>query len=234
MSFRVASLIGTARPRPMPATAVLMPTTRPRPSASAPPELPGLRAASVWITFSTRRPADPERVGSERPRAETTPAVTVPGEAHGAADRDDQLADAQLVGVAELRRLPGRAHRRGPRPGRRGGRRRRPRRSSSRPSENEAVTPVSAGDDVGRGEHVAVRGDRDAAAGALRAAAAGAARDCEVGDRGVSRSATPETVREYASKASASGRRSAGDRRDPVCDPVDQLQASRDELQPWH
>ena len=76
--MRVAPLMGTARPRPIPATAVFTPTTRPSPSASAPPELPGLRAASVWITFSTRRVAEPVRVGRERPSAETTPAVTVP------------------------------------------------------------------------------------------------------------------------------------------------------------
>jgi hypothetical protein len=55
-----------------------MPTTRPRPSASAPPELPGFSAASVWITLSTTRTADPARVGSERPSADTTPAVTEP------------------------------------------------------------------------------------------------------------------------------------------------------------
>ena len=73
--FRVASSIGTARPSPRPATAVLMPITRALESASAPPELPGFRAASVWITFSTTRPAG---TGSERPSAETTPAVTVP------------------------------------------------------------------------------------------------------------------------------------------------------------
>jgi hypothetical protein len=60
----------------MPATAVLIPTTSPRPSDSAPPELPGLSAASVWITSSTTRMAVPERVGSDRPRADTTPAVT--------------------------------------------------------------------------------------------------------------------------------------------------------------
>jgi len=41
---------------------------------SGPPELPGLSAASVWITLSISRP---ERVRSERPRALTTPAVTV-------------------------------------------------------------------------------------------------------------------------------------------------------------
>src|SRR5581483_6329509 len=80
MIARVASLIGTARPSPIPATAVLIPTTRARPSASAPPEFPGLSAASVWITLSTMRPA---RVGSERPSAETTPAVTEPAKPWG-------------------------------------------------------------------------------------------------------------------------------------------------------
>ena len=71
-------LIGTARPSPTPATAVLMPTTRPRPSARAPPELPGLSAASVWMTLSTTRTFAPDRVGNERPSADTTPAVTDP------------------------------------------------------------------------------------------------------------------------------------------------------------
>ena len=69
---RVAELIGTARPSPTPATAVLIPTTVPRASASAPPELPGFKAASVWMTFSISRAAAPERVGSERPSADTT------------------------------------------------------------------------------------------------------------------------------------------------------------------
>ena len=69
MIRRVAALIGTARPSPMPATAVLTPTTRPRPSASAPPELPGLSAASVWITFSIIRAA----------RGPAAPAGRVPG-----------------------------------------------------------------------------------------------------------------------------------------------------------
>src|SRR6185369_11284168 len=62
----------------MPAIAVLTPTTDPRESARAPPELPGFRAASVWITFSTSRLARPSRVASERPSALTTPAVTEP------------------------------------------------------------------------------------------------------------------------------------------------------------
>ncbi len=37
-------------------TAVLMPITSPREDTSGPPELPGLKAASVWITSSIRRP----------------------------------------------------------------------------------------------------------------------------------------------------------------------------------
>ena len=57
---------------------MLIPTTRARPSPRAPPELPGLSAASVWITFSISLVAERERVGSERPSAETTPAVTEP------------------------------------------------------------------------------------------------------------------------------------------------------------
>ena len=52
MIWRVAALIGTARPSPTPATAVLIPTTRAELSTSAPPELPGFSAASVWITLS--------------------------------------------------------------------------------------------------------------------------------------------------------------------------------------
>ena len=66
-------------PRPTPATAVLMPTTRALASASAPPELPGLSAASVWMTSSITRP----RAGSDRPSALTTPAVTDPASPSG-------------------------------------------------------------------------------------------------------------------------------------------------------
>src|SRR5262249_59532774 len=83
MILRVVALTGTARPRPTPATAVLMPTTLALLSASAPPELPGFSAASVWITSSTSRPAEPLRVGRDRPRALTTPAVTDPASPSG-------------------------------------------------------------------------------------------------------------------------------------------------------
>ena len=87
--------------------AVLMPITSPREETSGPPELPGLSAASVWITSSISRP---ERARSERPSAETTPAVTVELEAERIADRDHQLAAPQPLGIAERRRRQG--HRR--------------------------------------------------------------------------------------------------------------------------
>ena len=71
-----AVLTGTAKQIPCAPwmMAVLMPTTRPRESTSGPPELPGFSAASVWMTFSISRPLLDR---SERPSAETTPAVTV-------------------------------------------------------------------------------------------------------------------------------------------------------------
>src|SRR5258708_2297494 len=61
-------------------TAVLMPMTSPREETSGPPELPGLRAASVWITSSISRP---DTLRSERPSADTTPAVTVDSKPSG-------------------------------------------------------------------------------------------------------------------------------------------------------
>ena len=81
--------------------AVLMPTTSPCEDTSGPPELPGLSAASVWIRSSISRPV---RARSERPSAETTPAVTVEFEAERIADRDHQLAAPQPLGIAERRR----------------------------------------------------------------------------------------------------------------------------------
>ncbi len=83
MIRRVVVLIGTASPSPAPATAVLIPTTRARPSARAPPELPGLRAASVWITSSMIRVARPECAGIARPRPLTTPTDTDPAKPKG-------------------------------------------------------------------------------------------------------------------------------------------------------
>src|SRR5262249_36982828 len=100
----VVALIGTARPSPMPATAVLIPTTWPVLSASAPPEFPGFSAASVWMTFSTIRVVEPARVGSERPRALTTPAVADPAEPGGVAEGTDRRPAAQPIGGPRRRR----------------------------------------------------------------------------------------------------------------------------------
>ena len=83
MIVRVGALIGIASPRPTPATAVLTPTTSPRPLTSAPPELPGLSAASVWIRLSISRPLFRPPAASVRPSAETTPAVTDPSKPCG-------------------------------------------------------------------------------------------------------------------------------------------------------
>ena len=67
--------------KPMPALvpdgdriAVLTPISRPAESSSGPPELPGLMAASVWITSVISRPA---LVGSRRLRALMMPVVSV-------------------------------------------------------------------------------------------------------------------------------------------------------------
>ena len=75
-----ARLIGIAEPRPMlPAwlprglkLAVLMPISSPRRLTSAPPELPGLIDASVWMKFWKPSPGR-----LLRPTAETMPEVTV-------------------------------------------------------------------------------------------------------------------------------------------------------------
>ena len=71
----LAMLIGMAKPIPsaVEATAVLMPTTLPPASRSAPPELPGLIAASVWMRL---RMLVPSSTVISRPKAEMIPAVT--------------------------------------------------------------------------------------------------------------------------------------------------------------
>ena len=159
-----------------------MPMTRPRESASAPPELPGLSAASVWMTFSTSRLDRPSRVDSDRPSALTTPAVTVPGEAERVADGDDELTDAQPRGVAE---------------------RRRSRAAAGRPDDGEVRQRVAsddlelelgavderggpsfrAGHDVGRRHEVADRLDGHRGSGATARPAADLARHAQAGDR---------------------------------------------------
>src|SRR6185437_11749199 len=77
-----AVLLATAKQMPCAPmmTAVLMPITSPREDTSGPPELPGFKAASVWITSSINRPL---RARKERPSAEMTPAVTVDSKPSG-------------------------------------------------------------------------------------------------------------------------------------------------------
>ena len=106
------------------------------------------------------------------------------GEAVGVADRDHELPDAEALGVAELGGLGVAVEAEDGEVGERVGAddvelRARGRRRTMR---SRAVGPL---DDVGRGEHEAVRRDDDGAAGPVEpAAAANAARDAEVGDRG--------------------------------------------------
>ena len=99
-STNCAVLLATAKQMPCAPLmiAVLMPITSADDDTSGPPELPGLSAASVWITSSMVRPLT-ERI--ERPSADTTPAVTVGFEAERIADRDHELAAAQALGIAE-------------------------------------------------------------------------------------------------------------------------------------
>ena len=106
---RVVALIGTASPSPTPATAVLMPTTRPRPSTSAPPELPGLSAASVWITSSMTRVAPPGAGGQRAAERGDHAGGDGAGEAVRVADRHHELADAQRGWRRPARPARGRA-----------------------------------------------------------------------------------------------------------------------------
>ena len=79
-----------------------MPTTRPRLSASAPPELPGLSAASVWITSGIER-CVAAAAGRQRPPERRDDAGRHrAAQAVGVADRDHELPDPQTAGVAEL------------------------------------------------------------------------------------------------------------------------------------
>src|SRR5437588_286270 len=82
---RCTSLIGIAKPTPtLPFTGLVidsvMPISRPWVSRSAPPELPGLIAASVWI----RSPPVPPALELLRCRPETMPSVSVPERPKGA------------------------------------------------------------------------------------------------------------------------------------------------------
>ena len=77
---------------------MLTPTIRPALSASTPPLLPGLSAASVCTTSSITRP---DAVGSERPSAETMPAVTLPARPSGLPSATTSWPTRSRGGVAE-------------------------------------------------------------------------------------------------------------------------------------
>ena len=77
-----------------------MPITSPFALNRAPPELPGLIAASAWISWRSGRPL-PDRL---RPDAADDALSHAAFELERVADGDDELADPDLVGVAERRR----------------------------------------------------------------------------------------------------------------------------------
>ena len=120
MIRRVALLIGTARPSPTPATAVLMPTTRPSAVRERAARVARVeRRVGLDHVVDDARPRRPrrQRAAERRDDARRDRA----GEPVRVADRDDELADAQALGVAELGRGRGplrrSAGRRGPRAG---------------------------------------------------------------------------------------------------------------------
>ena len=83
------------------AIAVLMAMTRPCESTSGPPELPGLIAASVWIT-SPRNPRVARLEVAVQARDDPARHAETSLERERVADRHDVVADLHLVGVAEL------------------------------------------------------------------------------------------------------------------------------------
>src|SRR3954470_16462757 len=105
-------------PRPAPPVSIceLTPMTRASPSRSGPPESPGLTAAGVWIAPGMAKPSG---ASIWRPRADTTPAVSVRSRPNGlprataraptreraeSADRAREVADADARGVGERER----------------------------------------------------------------------------------------------------------------------------------
>ncbi len=111
LTTKLAVLLATAKQMPWaPAIiAVLMPTTSPREETSGPPELPGLSAASVWITSSISRPV---AARSDRPSADTTPAVTVDSKPSGLPIATTSWPRRSALGVAEPCRRQGAVGRR--------------------------------------------------------------------------------------------------------------------------
>ena len=76
-----------------------MPTTFPAASSSGPPEFPGLIAASVWMRFvSDWLPSVEDRAALGRHDAARDRVRICP---ERAADRDDELADLERIGLAD-------------------------------------------------------------------------------------------------------------------------------------
>ncbi len=100
LSTSCAVLLATAKQMPCAPMmiAVLMPTTSPCEATSGPPELPGLSAASVWITSSIRRPdLRAQRTAERGDHARGDGRF----KAERIADRDHELAAPQRLGIAE-------------------------------------------------------------------------------------------------------------------------------------
>ena len=101
----LAVSIGTAKPMPtlpllpLPPVAIceLMPITRPAASISGPPELPGLIAASVWMTSSISKPLGAWIV---RWTAEIDAGRQRAVEAERVADRDGRVADLDVLATS--------------------------------------------------------------------------------------------------------------------------------------
>ena len=105
MSLTTPRTMFTGIAKPMPSTprllatmAVLMPTRSPLASTSAPPELPRLIAASVWMKSSSGAMPSCERL-----TALTMPWVTVCDRPQRIADSEHDVPDPQLIGVPERR-----------------------------------------------------------------------------------------------------------------------------------
>ena len=77
-------------------TAVFIPMTSPRDDTSGPPELPGLSAASVWITSSISLPV---RERKDRPSADRHCRL----EAKRIANRNYQLTALERLGITQRR-----------------------------------------------------------------------------------------------------------------------------------
>src|SRR4051794_18903903 len=204
---RVVSLIGTARPSPTPATAVLIPTTRPSPFASAPPELPGFSAASVCTTFSTSRCAPRGPTGSDRPSALTTPAVTLPPKPRGLPiattswpTRNSPASPRRAATRSELSARSTARSLSGSRPA--------TVKRSSLPSANDATPPLA------RSTTWALVSRKPS--GAIATALPAPRRSRTFATLGDSCCATRVTTCEYASKASPSVGRSSLTKRKPV------------------